>query len=87
VAAVVVARKEAANIADLAMGHRQSLGQHRFVGSEVLYLRTVVVAAVVAAAAVVAVGVAAGTSEPSPVAIDGATAKPRETDGFRCWQT
>jgi hypothetical protein len=81
VAAVVVARKEAANIADLAMGHRQSLGQHRFVGSEVLYLRTVVVAAVVA------VGVAAGTSEPSPVAIDGATAKPRETDGFRCWQT
>jgi hypothetical protein len=87
VTAVVVARMEAANIADLAMDHRQSLGQHHFVGSEAQCLRTavVVVAAVVAHA--VGVGAAAGTSEPSPVAIDDATAKPQETDGFRCWQT
>jgi 1-aminocyclopropane-1-carboxylate deaminase/D-cysteine desulfhydrase-like pyridoxal-dependent ACC family enzyme len=82
VAAVVVARMEAANIADLATGHRQSQGQHHFVGSEVLCLRTAVVVAVAALGG--AVDAAAGISEPSPVAIDDATAKPRETDDFRC---
>jgi hypothetical protein len=81
VGAVVVARMEAANIADLATGHRQSRGRQHFVGSEVLCLRTAVVAV---AALGGAVDAAAGISEPSPVAIDDATAKPRETDDFRC---
>jgi hypothetical protein len=82
VAAVVVvsaARMEAVNIAGLATGHRQNLEQRRFAESEVLFLRSVLVA-------LVAVFAAAGTSEPSPVATGDETTKLRETGGSRGWR-